>query len=130
MPGHSPHQVAVYVPEERTIFTSDNISRALPFFGQALPYEWLETLKQLHEFDVDYVVPGHGDVGDKSCISEMQQTVNTWIKAVKDAIAKGMTRQEVQKKVTMLEQFPDLPRDERTAGVVVMNVGRIYDVLT
>jgi glyoxylase-like metal-dependent hydrolase (beta-lactamase superfamily II) len=129
MPGHSPYQVAVYVPEERTIFTSDNISRGIPFFRQALPDKWLKTLKQLQKFDVDYVVPGHGDVGDKSCIAEMYETVTTWLETVKDAIGKGMTMEEVQKKVTMLKQFPNLPRDERTAGIVRMNVTRLYEVL-
>ncbi|MBN1160373.1 MAG: MBL fold metallo-hydrolase [Dehalococcoidales bacterium] len=129
MLGHSPYQLAVYVPEERTIFTSDNISRTLPFFRQAIPDAWLKTLKELKKFDVDYVVPGHGDVGDKSCIAEMERTVNTWINTVKGAIAKGMTLEEVQKKVTMHEQFPNLPHDERTAGVVNMNVTRLYEIL-
>ena len=129
MPGHSPYQVAVYVPKERTIFTSDNISRTLPFFRQAIPDAWLKTLKELQKFDVDYVVPGHGDAGDKSCITEMENTVNTWIDTVKEAIAKGMTLQEVQQKLTMREQFPELTHDERTTSVVNMNVTRLYEIL-
>ena len=40
-----------------------------------------------------------------------------------------MTLQEAQKKVTMAKQFPNLPRDERTAGIVQMNVTRLYEVL-
>jgi cyclase len=127
MPGHSPHQVAVYVPEERAVFTSDNISRAMPFFRQAVPDEWLQTLKDLEKLDVDYVVPGHGEVGDKSCIKDMTETVSTWINAVKEAIKKGMTLEEVQKNVTMAKQYPNMPRDERTAGIVSMNVTRIYE---
>ena len=130
MPGHSPYQVIVYIPEERVIFTSDNIVRGLPFLHQAIPDKWLKTLKQLQEFDVDYVVPGHGEVGDKSCISDMYDIVTTWVETVKEAIAQGMTRKEVQQKVTMVKQFPNLPRDERTAGIIVRNVGRLYDVLT
>jgi cyclase len=128
MPGHSPFQVAVYVPEERAVFTSDNISRGMPFFRQAVPDKWLKTLKNLEKLDVDYVIPGHGDVGDKSCFKEMYATVTTWINTVKEAIAKGMTKDEVLKKVTMKAQFPDLPRDERTAGVISMNVARLYEV--
>jgi len=129
MPGHSHYQVAVYVPDERTIFTSDNISRGIPFFRQALPDKWLKTLKLLQKFDVDYVVPGHGDVGDKTCILEMYDTVTVWIETVKEAIAQGMTLKEVQQKVTMYKQFPNLPRDERTAGIVNMNVTRLYEIL-
>jgi len=128
MPGHTPYQVAVYVPEERVIFTSDNISRHLPYFFQAVPEEWLKTLKNLQKFDVDYVVPGHGDVGDKSIISEMYDNVNIWINTVKDAIKKGMSLKETQKQVTMVQQFPDLPRDERTVGVIQTNVTRLYEV--
>jgi glyoxylase-like metal-dependent hydrolase (beta-lactamase superfamily II) len=129
MPGHTPYQVAVYVLEERTIFTSDNISRGLPFFHQALPDAWLKTLKALEKYDVDYVVPGHGDVGNKTCIKEMYDTVTIWIDTVKEAIAKGMTLEETQKQVTMTKQFPNLPRDERTSGVIQMNVTRLYEVL-
>ena len=128
MPGHSSYQVAVYVPEERTIFTSDNISRGMPFFRQALPDKWLKTLKKLEKFDVDYVVPGHGDVGDKTCISEMYNNITVWIDTVKKAIAKGMSLEEVQKKVTMARQFPSMPRDERTAGIISMNVTRLYEI--
>ncbi len=129
MPGHTPYQVVVYVPEERTIFTSDNISRAIPFFHQAVPDAWLKTLKELEKFDVDYVVPGHGDVGDKTCIKEMYYTVTIWLNTIKDAIAKGMTLQEVQSKVTMAKEFPNLPRDERTNGIIQMNVTRLYEIL-
>jgi cyclase len=128
MPGHSPFQVSVHVPEERIIFTSDNISRGMPFFRQALPDKWLKTLKNLEKYDVDYVVPGHGDVGDKGVFGEMYKTVSIWIDAVKEAIAKGMTLEETQKKVTMVKQFPNIPGDERTAGIISMNVARLYEV--
>jgi glyoxylase-like metal-dependent hydrolase (beta-lactamase superfamily II) len=129
MPGHTPYQVAVYVPEERAIFTSDNVSRVIPFFHQAVPDGWLKTLKAMEKYDIDYVIPGHGDVGDKSCIKEMYDTVTIWVNTIKDAIAKGMTLKEVQSQVTMAKQFPNLPRDERTAGIIQMNVTRLYEIL-
>jgi hypothetical protein len=75
------------------------------------------------------VVPGHGDVGDKNCISEMYETVTIWMDAVKDAIAKGMTFEDAQKKVTMAKQFPNMSQDERTAGIIRMNVARLYEAL-
>jgi hypothetical protein len=40
-----------------------------------------------------------------------------------------MTLEEVQKKVKLAEKFPWLPGDERTAGVIRMNVARLYEVL-
>ncbi len=52
MPGHSPYQVAVYVPEERVVFTSDNVSLDLAFFREAVPDKWLKTLKQMEKLGV------------------------------------------------------------------------------
>jgi len=130
MPGHTPFQVAVHVPEERIIFTGDNVVvEDTPFFRQALPKEWLKSLKKLQKLDVDKVVPGHGNVCDKSYLQEMYKIVTIWIDAVSDAVARGMTLEEAQKKVKLAEKFPWLSGDERTAGVIRMNVARLYEVL-
>jgi cyclase len=129
MPGHSPFQVAVYVPEERIVFTSDNVTLNMPYFRQALPDKWLKSLKEYQKLDVDKVVPGHGNVSDKSCFPQMYKNVTIWIDTVADAIAKGMTLEEAQLKVTMVKQFPDIPRDEHSIDVVRANVARIYETL-
>lgn len=129
MPGHSPYQVAVHVPEERVVFTSDNVSVGLLSFRQALPDKWLQTLKELEKLDVDIVVPGHGNICPKSYIPQMYKIVKTWIDTVAAAVARGMSSEEVQEKVTLYEQFPQLPRDERTVGIIRMNVARIYETL-
>jgi cyclase len=129
MPGHSPHQVAVYVPEERVVFTSDNVVTGMPFFRQALPKEWLKSLKEYQKLDVDIVVPGHGNVSDKSYFKQMYNTVKACMDAVEAAIARGMSLQEAREKVTLAEVFPNMPRDERTVSTIRMNVERLYEVL-
>jgi cyclase len=127
MPGHTPYQTVVYVPEKRIVFTSDNISRAVPFFHQAVPDVWLKTLKEMEKLDVDYVVPGHGDVGDKSVFKEMYDNVVIWTKTVKEAIAAGKTVEELQKTIDMYKKLPNLPHDERSTGIIAMNLGAIYN---
>ena len=62
MPGHTPYQVTVYVPEEKVVFTSDNVNLGTLVFRDSLPDVWLESLKKYEELDVDMVVPGHGKV--------------------------------------------------------------------
>lgn len=37
MPGHTPFQSPVYVPEERVLFSSDNVVNGMPFFHEAVP---------------------------------------------------------------------------------------------
>jgi cyclase len=127
MPGHTPFQTVVYVPEKRIVFTSDNISCAIPFFHQAVPDVWLKTLKEMEKLDVDYVVPGHGDVGSKEVFKEMYDNVTIWTNTIKDAIKKGMTIEEAQKNLDMSKKLPNLPKEPRTADIIKMNIGAIYN---
>ncbi len=129
MPGHTPYSLAVYVPEERIVFTSDNINLGMPVFRDALPDKWLETLTQLEELDVDKVVPGHGEVTDKSCFSQMSKNVRGWIDAVADAIDKGMNLEEAIEEVPKAEMFADMPKEGPAAGFLRMNIERIYRYL-
>ena len=129
MPGHTPSQVSVYVPEEKVVFCSDNINLATPVLFDSLPYEWLESLKKYQELDVDKVVPGHGDVCRKSCFSEMSNIIHTWIDTVADAIAKGMSLEEAQDKLPLAEQFSQMPKEGPMAGLVGMNIEKLYKVL-
>jgi cyclase len=129
LPGHSPYQVSVYVPEERVVFTSDNVVTVMPFFRQALPDEWIKSLKYLQTLDFDKIACGHGEVQDKSYIPQMIKNIQTWVGAVADAIKKGMTLEEAQKNVTMVKEFPELVRNQPMPGAVPMNVAAIYAYL-
>jgi cyclase len=129
MPGHSPFQVAVYVPEERVVFTSDNVTRGMTFLHQALPSEWLESLKQLEELDVDYLIPGHGDVCDKSYLPDMSSHIQAWIEAVSSAINRGLSLKEAQETLSLVDRYPGMPIDERIKQVQSMNIAHLYEVL-
>ncbi|MCX7911925.1 MAG: MBL fold metallo-hydrolase [Dehalococcoidales bacterium] len=130
MPGHTPYQVAVYVPEERVVFTSDNVvSGGIPFFHQALPDRWLASLEEYERLDVAKVVPGHGPVVDRTYFARMREIVEGFISAVRATIERGMSLEEAQKNVDLTRIFPEMPRDERTAGIIRMNVARLYEYL-
>ncbi len=131
MPGHTPFQLALYVPEEKVLFTGDNVvNKVMPFFHQAVPFEWLESLEKLRELEFDVLVPGHGAVGDKSSIPEMIATVHMWIDAVKGAIDKGMTLEEAQEHISFLDRYPDPPADHAKRSFMQrVGIGRLYEVL-
>jgi cyclase len=111
VPGHTASQTAVFVPEERVIFTSDNITMGMPVMIDAVPELWLESIKKLQTLDFDKIVPGHGDVCDKTALDVTYDNVEYIIKEVKAAIAKGWSLQEVQEKVTLDDRFPASPDD-------------------
>jgi cyclase len=110
-PGHTPSETAVYVPEEKVVFTSDNVVMGMPIMISAVPDAWLESLEKLQQLDIDKVVPGHGPVCDKAQLKVMYDSVAYCINEIKAAIAKGWSLQEVQEKLTFAERFPLMPGD-------------------
>ncbi len=131
VPGHTPFQVAVYVPEERVVFTSDNVVyRVQSLLSESLPYEWLDSLNLIQELEADVLVPGHGDICDTNYISEMAAFIQAWIDAVAGAIDRGMSLEETQDKVSLLDRYPMPPH----IGFLAQkwqhaNVARLYEVL-
>ncbi len=130
MPGHSPYQVAVFVPEERVVFTSDNIVRAQPYLHQAMPLEWLESLKRYQELDADFFVPGHGDVCDKSYIPEMSAQIQAWVNVAKAALIQGLTVDQAAEDTALLEKHGiKVGTDDRAKQVIKMSLAHLYEVL-
>jgi cyclase len=131
LPGHTPYQIAVYIPEERVVFTSDNVfGRVQAWLHQAVPYEWLDSLRRLEQLEADVLVPGHGSICDRSYIPEMSAFIQDWIDAVSAAIAQGMSLEEAQEKISFLDRYPMEPGSEPMAQFVQqVNVARLYQVL-
>jgi cyclase len=131
-PGHTPNQAPVYLPEEKVLFTSDNVVRNnIPFITpQALPFKWLESLKQMKKIDADYIIPGHGEIGDKSSIDDMIAELQLWIDTVSAAMKKGMSLEETQKRVNLKDRYTSTAmRPEVVARTHDMNVITVYRAL-
>ena len=130
-PGHTPGQTCVYIPEEKIIFTGDNIfSGVQTFLHQSLPFDWLRSLEKMKEMDIELIVPGHGDICTKSYIDEQASFIREWIEAVEEAIRKGWSLEEAQERISFLDRYP-MDRGLEKAGERLkrMNVERLYKVL-
>ena len=132
MPGHTPSETAVYVPEEKVLFASDNVVRGtMPFITpQAVPFEWVRSLKRMQELHPNVVVPGHGSVCDANYLAEMVSEIEAWIDAVSKAINKGASLEEVQRTVDLTGRYPKTPMRERMVQTQRMNLARVYEVLS
>lgn len=133
LPGHTPSQTAIYVPQEKVLFTGDNIvNKRQPYFFDSLPFQWLESLKRIAQFDTDFIVPGHGDpFQDKSYIDEFSNFIQDWLDAVKKAVDRGLSKKEVMDSVSFLDRYPMTPgRESFGPELQRQNAGRFYDVLT
>jgi cyclase len=132
LPGHSASQIAVYIPEERVVFTGDNVFHHLQtYLNRSYPEEWLQSLTQIGDLDVDVIVPGHGEVCDKSYLEEQASYIKEWMAAVGEAIRQGFSKEEAQNRISFFDRYP-LGRGKSDAEgreVQRMNVARLYDLL-
>ena len=132
LPGHTASEIAVYIPEERVVFTGDNVFyKVQTFLHEADPWEWLQSLKTIGELDVDVIAPGHGEVCDKGYLKEQAAFIEDWIAAVRDAIKRGLTKEQAQAEISFLDRYP-MGQGMEAMGPIVqqMNVARLYDLLT
>ncbi len=129
VPGHTAKQLAVYVPEERTIFSSDNINLGIPIFIDAVPDEWIRSLDRLSELDVDHVIPGHGDVTDKSAFDKMKNMILTWMDVVGGAIKEDMDLEQTRQRVINAKEFEAIPKEGQMEGLFNMNLESLYRAL-
>ena len=129
MTGHTPYNLAVHVPEERTVFTSDNVNLGMPIFFNAVPDKWLDSLKRLDELDVDIVVPGHGEVCGKEAFSQMSRKVEDWLDAVSTAINRGLGVKETIEEISRDDRFADVPREGPQAGFLQSNIESLINIL-
>jgi cyclase len=128
-PGHTAGQTSVFVPEERVVFTGDNVSgRVQSYFQEADPLAWLESLKKLAELDIDYVVPGHGEVCPKSFIKEESDYIQECIDIIRGAVKRGLPRDEAVAKISLPPTYP-LEAGMDKAGPVLLgkSVAHLYD---
>ncbi len=130
VPGHTPYQLAVHVPEERVVFTSDNINLGMPIFFQAVPEQWLASLDRLAELDVDFVVPGHGEVTDRSAFPVMKESIRLWLDVVGRAVKAGLSLEETRRQVAAAEEFAAVPKEGPEARFFNGNVEGLYRALT
>ncbi|OGP50861.1 MAG: hypothetical protein A2Y79_14285 [Deltaproteobacteria bacterium RBG_13_43_22] len=128
LPGHTASETAVFVPEERIVFTGDNIfNRVQVFLHEALPKEWLESLEFLKKLDVDHYLPGHGEVCARAYLDEQAAFIRDWVSSIQEAVKKGWTLLEAQERISFLDRYPmGAGMEAFGKELQKMNVARLY----
>lgn len=127
LPGHTPGQTAVYLPLEKVVFTGDNFTKGLqPSFSYSLPREWLASLDHILSLDAEWIVPGHGDIGDKTAVRDFRSFLDGCIEEVRQAIQRGWTPEEAAERISFESRLsaihPGLEQQRK-------NISRLYEML-
>jgi len=132
LPGHTAGQTAVFVPEERVVFTGDNVTgKVQGFLHDAEPFLWLKSLKRISELEVDYIIPGHGKVCDKSYLGEQADYVQRCVDTIRQAIDRGWSKEEAIAKVSLPSRYPlDTGSEHVGQQLLQMSVSHLYDLLS
>jgi glyoxylase-like metal-dependent hydrolase (beta-lactamase superfamily II) len=89
-----------------------------------------ESLHFLSTLDVDYIVPGHGEVIGKAELKEQVAFLHDWLSAVASGIAKGWDREECVRRISFADRCPvDIGQDDAMDYIQTCNVRVVYDYL-
>ena len=96
--ANSPHDVTVYLPKERILFTGDILVQSpLPYTGMSWPVPWIDVLAALEELPVTALVPGHGPVmRDHTYTRRMRELLEAVTSRVRELAAQGRPVEWIQ----------------------------------
>lgn len=129
IPGHTPPQTAVFLPDEGVAFTGDNVfHKVKTFIQEADPWEWLAALKRIAALGAETIVPGHGEPCDNSYLPRQAEIIEAWVGAVEEFVRRGMSEEEaLQQPAPNVDPYPIgqrlFPISER---VDAWNVSNLY----
>ena len=131
-PGHTPGQVAVYVPRERVVFTGDTVfSECQTWLMTSDVSQWLASLDVVAGLDVDHIVPGHGPVTTKKYLATQRAVLLDWLSAVATAVANGWSREETISRVNFAERYPvDVGQAYMMDHIQTLNAASLWDKMT
>ena len=131
-PGHTPGQIAVYVPEERAVFTGDTIFNQCQTWLMTSDVDgWLAALETIRMLDFDHLIPGHGPVTSKASLDDQRSMLLEWKTAVAVAVAKGWSREDTVERVQFKDRYPvDIGQEYMMDYINEYNAGSLYDKLT
>jgi cyclase len=104
-PAHTNGDSLICIPGRKVIIMGDVL-----FYGY-IPYidwqagsdtqNWIECLDKLSQWDIEKVVPGHGEVTDKSAFAQKKRYLTDLRKSVEEAMEKGLSLEEMTKSINM-----------------------------
>lgn len=131
-PGHTPGQIAVYVPEEKVVFTGDTVfSGCQTWLMTSDVGQWLASLDRIRQLEFDWLVPGHGPVTGRQSLDAQRAMLLEWLTAVAVAVARGWSREETVARVSFADRCPvDVGQGYMMPYIQTLNAGSLWDKLT
>lgn len=93
--GHTPACSVVYIPEEKVIFSGDVIINSpTPGMREANVSQWLKALEWIESLPVEYIIPGHGEIGGKELVGKLKEYLTGIRTVMEKLVHAGRTKSE------------------------------------
>ncbi len=103
--GHTNGDLIVYFPSEKIIHMGDlvfnNIIPYIDFQGGSSTENWIKILEEVEKMDLEIVIPGHGEIGDKSILRAQSEYLKTLREEVKKFVEQGISLEETVKRAEL-----------------------------
>lgn len=111
-PGHTRGDTAIYVEEDKVLFTGDVVvNRFFPIFPDpdASGKNWLAILTRFEALEARTIVPGHGEVGDAGLITKEQGYLKALQARAGELKAQGKSDKDAAELLTpeFQKKYPD-----------------------
>jgi hypothetical protein len=112
--GQNPGDTLVHFPHARALFVGGPFARRNWSNTGFTPSVngWIALLDGIVAMDVDMYLPGHGDVGTKQDVRDEAKLLGDVQDAVRGALAKGMSKEEMVRTLTF-RQYAHLRNYDR-----------------
>ena len=121
-PAHTPGDLLVHVPQDKTVFTGDIMFvKGHPVVWAGPISNWIAACDTILSWDVETVVPGHGAITDKKGVRELKGYLEYVVVESRKRFDAGMTDEEAANDISW-DSFRDWGEPER----VVVNVNAAY----
>ncbi len=125
--AHTGGDLAIYLPEDRIVFTGDMVLGGISYMGDGYVSEWADTLQGLKRLDFDLVLPGHGPgFRDRARIDNVQAYYTDLTEEVRRLKDLGYSAEEAAARAD-LRQHDALGVSQLGANLEA--VQRMYDLI-
>lgn len=121
--AHSRGDTLVYIPEERTLFTSDLLYvKSVGYMGEGQMEDWVVALEFMDQFEMKKVIPGYGPLSKPEVIGDYKKYFKSFLSEVIRHIEAGDSLEKTKKEF-------NLPQYRHYSGydhLLELNIDRAY----
>jgi glyoxylase-like metal-dependent hydrolase (beta-lactamase superfamily II) len=120
--SHTVGDLLVHLPRDRVLVTGDVVVNGIvPVMQDAIIKNWIDTLREVQQLDVETIVPGHGNLTTMTQVKDLHDAIRRFYSGVKDGYDKGLDEGAIRRSLDLT----DWERLERSY-VIGRNINRAF----